>query len=282
MGKEQAANAQEFIKKLNHINDIPTLPDIAIKVNEMLGDMDTSINQLGAALEKDQGMVSKIMKLVNSSFFGLRSKVKGIPNAIVLLGFNTVRNAVLSVSIVDSFKTGSVKGIFDIRDFWKHSVTVAVISRYLGRRTNLYSPEECFVGGILHDMGKIILVQYFPELFCRVIATAKENELTFIDAEKKEYPYDHARIGGYLSKKWGLPNELVNAIKNHHSVTKNAHELSTVVYAANIIANGPKDKAGETHEALPGSVNRLIDAVPEWYPDISDEIESASKFFLKG
>ena len=113
-------DSKTILKKLDRIDDLPTLPAIALEVNKMLQDYDTSIRTLSEKIEKDQAMVVKILKLVNSAFFGLRSKVSNIPNAVVLLGFNTVRNAVVTVSIMDAFKTKEVSNGFAMADFWKH------------------------------------------------------------------------------------------------------------------------------------------------------------------
>ncbi len=279
-------DSQAFIKKLDNIQDIPTLPDIALKVNKMLEDYDTSISQLGEVVEKDQGIVSKIMKLVNSTFFGLRSKVRNIPHAIVLLGFNTVRNAVVSVSIIDSFDKGKITEDFDIKDFWKHSISVAVTSRYLAEEAKVGSPDDCFIGGLLHDMGKVILVQHFPDVFNKIVASTKESKSSFFDVEKTECPFNHARIGGHLAKKWRLPEGLVDAIKGHHSVSTSAtdFELLSIIHSADVIVNSHTNSSNGAalFNGIPAPINTVLNAAPKWYPDVSEEIESACEFFLEG
>ncbi|MBE9571600.1 MAG: HDOD domain-containing protein, partial [Proteobacteria bacterium] len=153
-------DAQTFFKKLDSIPDIPTLPSIVITVNKMLQDYDTSIKNLSKAIEKDQSMVTKILRLVNSTFYGFRSRIKNIPHAIIVLGFNTIRNAVVSVSVIKTFSEKDICEGVEIEEFWKHSVAVAVTSRYLAEQTRLDSPEDCFVSGLLHDIGKLVLYQY--------------------------------------------------------------------------------------------------------------------------
>ena len=187
-------DAQTFLKKLDSIPDIPTLPNIVIKVNKLLQDYETSIKELSKIIEKDQAMVTKILRLVNSTFYGFRSKITNIPHAVIALGFNTIRNAVVSVSIIKIFSGEKTFEGFEIKDFWKHSIGVAVVSRYLSEETRLDSPDNCFVVGLLHDIGKVILSQHFTELFDLVWKSLKEEKLSFYEAEQKLMPVNHAQI----------------------------------------------------------------------------------------
>ena len=281
-------DSKTILKKLDRIDDLPTLPLIALEVNKMLQDYDTSISKLAQTIEKDQAMVPRILKLVNSAFFGFRSKIGSISHAVILLGFNTVRNAVVSISIIDTFSKNkeALEG-FDIAEFWKHSLAVAVISRYLAEKTRLQPPEDSFTGGLLHDIGKIILFQYFQDLFKKVWISAKENKLSFYDAEKKEIPITHARIGGYLAKRWQLPESISDVIQYHHAFSKNANNLNLVmtVHVADIIANsfmpGQKNKL-DFSLIYPDAISLMklqLDTVSNWFPEISKEIESACQFF---
>jgi putative nucleotidyltransferase with HDIG domain len=279
----------KILKRLDRIEDLPTLPGIAIEVNRMLLDYDTTINKLSDAIKKDQAMVSKILKLVNSAFFGLRGKIGTISHAIVVLGFNMIRNAVVSISIVDAFSVkGSLDG-FDIADFWKHSVAVAVTSKYLAEKTGIHAADDCFVAGLLHDMGKIVLLQHFKDLFQKVWLSVRGNNLSFYEAEKSQIQVDHAWIGGYLARKWQLPMPLVDAIRYHHDVRPNINDqhLLMIIHTADIIVNtcATDSKAnlklsGIHPDALNG-MGSMLDTVSEWYPDVLLEIESASKFFLE-
>ncbi len=278
--------AKTILKKLDRIDDLPTLPAIAM---EVLLDYDTSINKLSDRIKSDQAMVSKILKLVNSAFFGLRSKIGNIPHAIVVLGFNTIRNAVLSVSMIDTFSIKEAFNGFDITEFWKHSVAVAVTSKYLADKAKINSADDCFVGGLLHDMGKVVLLQHFRELFQKVWSSVEENNLSFYEAEKSEISIDHARIGGRLAQKWQLPDRLVNTIRYHHTVKPSADDInpSIIVYIANAIVNtyvaDSRDnlRLSEIHPEAIKVTGSQLDNVHDWYPELSHEIESGCKFFLE-
>jgi putative nucleotidyltransferase with HDIG domain len=281
--------SKDILKSLDQIEDLPTLPAVAMEVNKMLLDEGISINELSDTIEKDQAMVSKILKLVNSSFFGLRGKISTISHAIVVLGFNTIRNAVVSISIIDSFHVKEGLDGFDIANFWKHSVSVAVISKYLAETTGIHSANDCFVGGLLHDMGKIVLLSHFKDLFQKVWLTVKGTNLSFHAAEKKQIQFDHAQIGGYLARKWQLPLPLVDAIQYHHDVRPNINDqpLLLIIHTADIIANTNATNDAYTPEAPcihPNALKAMgfqLDTLSEWYPDVLLEIESACKFFLE-
>lgn len=282
-------DAKVFLKKLDTIPDIPTLPSIVFKVNEMLQDYDISIKKLGKIIEKDPAMVTKILMLVNSSFYGFRSRIKSIPHAVIVLGFNTIKNAVVSVSIINAFSKKETYEGFEITDFWKHSIAVAVTSRYLAEQSKLDSPDDCFVAGLLHDIGKMVLAQHFTELFGQVWELVKGNGLSFYEAEKKVLAANHAQIGGYLAKKWQFPESLIDSITYHHAIRKGVSNLNQllIVHAANTIVNNYKGDLGmrpdfsmidpEAKRIMSGQLENLS----EWFPDVAAEIESACEFFLK-
>jgi len=282
-------DAKTFLKKLDRIPDIPTLPAVALKVNRMLQDYDTPIKELSKIIEKDQAMVSKILRLVNSAFYGFRSRISNISHAVTVLGFNTLRNAVVSVSIIDAFSGKEAAEGFDLMDFWKHSVAVAMTSKHLAEKTRLVAPDEAFVAGVLHDVGKVVLAQYFKDLFGQVWVATREQGLSFYEAEKKLLPANHAQIGGHLVKKWQLPVSLVEAISYHHAVRKSAthFNLLMVVHVADIIVNNYKidsesdpDFSGIYPEAAKVMAPQLK-SVSDWFPDVATEIESACEFFLE-
>ena len=280
---------QTFLNKLDHMRDIPTLPTVAVAVNRMLQDCDTSIRELSKTVEKDQAIVSKLLRLVNSAFYGFQAKINTISHAVTVLGFNTVRNAVVSVSIIEAFSGKDATEDFDITHFWKHSIAVAVTGRNLAEDTRLASPDEAFVAGILHDVGKLVLAQYFKDLFSQVWTSIQNNGLSFYEAEKQLLPADHAQIGGHLAKKWHLPVNLIEAVAYHHVVRKSAInlELLMLVHVADFIVNhykigshGEPDLSGIHPEAAKRMAIQL-EAVSDWFPGAANEIDAACQFFLE-
>jgi putative nucleotidyltransferase with HDIG domain len=282
-------NSDIILKKLNRIDELPTLPTIALEVNKMLQDYETSISRLTQLIEKDQSIASKILKLSNSTFYGSGRKINNISNAAVMIGFNTIRNIVVSISVIKAFTSPKNLAGFDISDFWKHSVAVAMVSKELGEQFGYPQPDDCFLAGLLHDVGKLVLSQFFQDHFKKIWTTARDVNISFYQAEKNGMSIDHADIGGYLAKRWQLPAELVDTIQYHHTMNESAinHKLLTIVYTANILVNTYKNNtAGKSilHSLHPDAIALLkpqIESSPEWFPQMSEDIEAACNFFIE-
>jgi len=280
---------QQILAKLDRIKEIPTLPTIVFELNKYLRDPDTSIKTVCDTIEKDQAIALKILKLVNSAFYGFKSKISDLRNAVVLLGYNAVRNAIVSISVINSFPKRVKLIDFDISQFWKHSLAVAVTSKNIAQLSRKESPDNCFVGGLLHDAGKVILAQYFPNLFETVWSTLQNEHLTFYEAEQKSLPIDHAKIGAHLAAKWQLPQGLIEAIRWHHDFQPQSKSANFVqnIYLANFIVNAydldPEmrlDLSNMHPEVIKFMMNMMED-VGDWYTGLTGEIEAAYSFFLE-
>lgn len=281
----------EMLKKLNRINDLPTLPAIAMEVNRMLQDDDVSIDSLCDTIEKDQAIVSKLLKLSNSAFFGLRFKVNTVREAAMLLGFSSVRNVVVSVSVLKAFcGIKSIKGL-NLEDFWKHSISVAIIGKELAKQSEIAQPDEAFLGGLLHDIGKIIMIQHFPEEFSNVFEKVHVSNELFSQAEKDIQIAGHALIGGILAQKWKLPELMVHAIRYHDnpSISCSDYNLVLVVHMANMLANalqidGKVDRRflSNIHKDAIQRMKQQTSSINSWYPAIKAEINEACDFFMEG
>ncbi len=280
---------RKILKRIDRIQSLPTLPHIALQVNAMLQDLNTSIQELQAAIEKDQAIVPKLLKLVNSSFFGLKARISNLKHAIVLLGFNPIRNAIVSLSVIEAFSKQTRLENFDIRKFWTHSVAAAVISKHLAHEIGYASPEDAFTGGLVHDIGKVILCQYLMDLFETVWKSALANHISFYEAEKKELPINHARLGAYLAMKWNLPTILAETIQHHHNVRAQVQDrdLLFIVHTADYIVNRrletpPNDpNLMEIHPDASTFMAPALQSIEEWYPAQKLEIESACQFLLE-
>lgn len=282
--------AREILRRLDDIDDLPTLSTIAVRVNEMVGDPDTSVRKLSEVIEKDQPITTRILKLVNSAFFGLPTRVGNIPHALVLLGFNTVRNAVLSLSIIDSFSLKNNLERFNITEFWRHSIAVAVTSRFMAEKTRLHSGDDSFTAGLLHDIGKLLLSQYFPDLFMKVWTCVHVEGISFAEAEKRTIPINHGQIGSHLAKRFRLPLALSDAIRLHHALKKDVFQLNLllIVHAADAIVNRMSGTPGNgpTPSLIDSDAGNklasLVETSVDWFPAVQEETEAACSFFLQG
>ena len=280
---------QQFLTKLDHIKDIPTLPTIVFELNKLLRDPDTSIKTVCDTIEKDQAITLKILKLVNSAFYGFKSKISDLRNAVALLGYNAVRNAIVSLSVINSFPKRVTLMDFDITVFWKHSLAVAVTSKNIAQLSKKESPDNCFVGGLLHDTGKVILAQYFPELFETVWAALQEEQISFYESERKTLPIDHTKVGAHLAGKWQLPQGLVDTIRWHHDFQPEIKSANLVrnIYLANFIVNAydldPELRLdlSAMHSDVVKFMMNMMEDVGDWYTGLTDEIDAAYALFLE-
>ena len=280
---------QQILNKLDRIKDIPTLPAIVFELNKYLRDPDTSIKTVCDTIEKDQAITLKILKLVNSAFYGFKSKISDLRNAVVLLGYNAVRNAIVSLSVINSFPKRVKLMDFDISQFWKHSLAVAVTSKNIAQLSKKESPDNCFVGGLLHDVGKVILAQYFPNLFETIWSTLQNEHLSFYEAEQKSLPINHAVIGAHLATKWQLPRGLIDAIRWHHEFQPESKSANFVrnIYLANFIVNAYdldpdlRLDLSTMHPEVVKFMMNMMEDVGDWYTGLISEIEASYDFFLE-
>jgi putative nucleotidyltransferase with HDIG domain len=279
---------KQILQRLNKIKEIPTLPTIVLELNRHLQDPETSIAKVSETIEKDQAMALKILKLVNSAFYGFKSRISDVKNAVVLLGYNAVRNAIVSVSVINALPKNLVFQDFEMRDFWKHSLAVAVTSKNIAQKAGGESPDNCFVGGLLHDVGKVIMAQYLQDLFVKVWTCMQNEYLPFYEAEQQELPIDHSAIGAHLARRWQLPKGLIDAISWHHAFQPQIPNAGFVkiIYLADILVNSydeNPDCAIDMSAMHPEAIKFLmgqLDNSADWYAGLAHEIEAAHSFFL--
>ena len=279
----------QVYKQLDRIKEIPTLPTIVFELNQHLQNPETSIAKVSETIEKDQAMALKILKLVNSAFYGFRSKVSDVKNAVVLMGFNAVHNAIISVSVVNALPKTLLFQDFEMIEFWKHSLAVAVTSKNIAQTSGVESPDNCFVGGLLHDVGKVIMAQNFTEEFVKVWTLMQNDYLSFYEAEQRELPIDHTQIGAYLADRWQLPQGLTDAIRWHHDFQPDNGSTGFMmnIHLADILVNSYEENPdctidmGAMHPEVVKFLMAQMENSSDWYANLSDEIEKAHAFFLE-
>jgi putative nucleotidyltransferase with HDIG domain len=228
----------EYIReKVKTIIHLPALPAIAMEVVEMVDNPKTSASKLGKLISSDQALTAKVLKIANSPFYGFPRKISTVDFAIIVLGFDALKEIVISISLVSSLQRRS-DTYFDAQAFWDHAMTTAVIGRRLARDLGYRVSGEVFVGGLLHDIGISILHRYFFEEFKRIVEITQETDLNFLEAEESVLGVTHAAVGGWLAERWNLPDHLTEAISLHHTpgdATRN-QELVSLIHCADVFA----------------------------------------------
>jgi len=278
-------NRDAFLKKLDNIRDLPTLSQVALEINGLLNNPGVSIKLVSDTINKDQAIVPKLLKIVNSSFFGFEKKISSISRAIVILGFNTVRNALVTVSVIDSLKDIQYNQV-DLVEFWRHAISCAVISGYIAAGIRIESPEDAFTAGLIHDIGRLVLSKYFPKEFLDIIQSMKSGR-TFYEAESDVIPIRHNQIGAYLTKRWHLPRVISTAVEFTHGVHDyNDRPVAYIVAVVEkmlylqALGNPCPDQMDLPESEIREGVQELIKNRNEWFPDIAKEIESACTVLL--
>lgn len=235
----------ESAEKINSIKqkvkDLPSLPEVVIKVTELVQNPKSSATDLGEIISQDSGLTSRVLRLVNSAYYGFPKQISSVRHAIMVLGFTTIKGLVLSSSIFKIFapKDKLMVGL-DYKKFWKHSLLTAIASKRIYNELFFEDDENIFSAAILHDIGKLILDQYDHENYIKVMADAPDqiygNQVLI--AEQKHCELTHPAIGTVVAEGWNLPEFLCEVIKFHHTPLKSKkyEKIATVVYLGNIIS----------------------------------------------
>ncbi len=206
-------------RKVKNLAHLSTLPHVAAKVTEMVENPRTSASTLAKIIASDQVLAARILRLANSAYYGFPRKISTINLAIVVLGFNALRDLVLSVAVVDRFLENQPESV-DMEQFWRHALIVGMGARVISRLSGYPVHGECFVTGLVHDIGYLVLVQHFSSLYEDIFEVARKNQCPLREAEKQVLGITHSDIGAWLAEGWNLPEKLVQAVKYHHEPEK--------------------------------------------------------------
>ncbi|HEY9838906.1 MAG TPA: HDOD domain-containing protein [Candidatus Obscuribacterales bacterium] len=213
------------------IESLPTLPVIAAQVMECLNDPNSSIQDVADVILRDQSMSVKILKLVNSAFYGFPKRIGTLSHAISILGFETVRGLVLGISILDTFRVKE----FDLLHFWEHSIRTASLMSFLADRLCYPRRDEAFTVGLIHDVGKLVFMLKAPDLYRQVVQQAETNPCLL---EQQLMKMDHAFAGAQVARSWNFPATYVHAIETHHQrpgLPLDLPSLKEMVYLASML-----------------------------------------------
>jgi len=215
------------------LSNLPTLPGVIQVVSTMVEDADTSAQQLGAVISRDQVLSARILRMVNSPFYGFPGRISSVTHALVLLGFNVVKGLILTTSVFENLGK-------DARSLWHHSLGVSFISRRIAKELKMPDPDEFMVSGLLHDIGKVILSHVAPREYeaARKVAAVKHIHISV--AEQEVMGVTHTEIAGLVANNWHLPGRLQDVLMYHHKPREAKHSpaYTGVVHLADILARG--------------------------------------------
>ncbi|MFD2228982.1 HDOD domain-containing protein [Alkalimarinus sediminis] len=283
---------------IDMVDKIPTFQESVHRILALTTSPDCSAKDLVQVIEHDPILTIKVLKLVNSAYFGLSQEVTSVNHSVVYVGINTIKNVAISVATTGALPKTNKAGL-NMNRFWEHSLAVGVIAKLLAEHKGVGKNEQAnyFVAGLLHDIGKVLFAHFIPADYQQVLQKSEVEKIPLHLAEKQLLGFDHSEIGAMIAEKWQLPTDLISSIRGHHTaVEQEQTPLSLAIYAANQAAhylelmaqaadNGDQyalSRATDIDNSLPADVKTWLgwplSEVSKWLSNLDEEIDKALAF----
>jgi HD-like signal output (HDOD) protein len=267
------ANVEKSLKE--YIKKMPSLPTSVTKVLEICNNPQTSPTDLNHVISLDPVLVGRVLKLINSAYYGIGQPVTNLAKAIIMLGINTVKNLALSTAVMDHLSTGKSMGL-DMEGFWRHSLCVGVSAKFLAKKRGIdpKMAEEYFTAGLLHDIGKIPLNAVLSQQYMVTVSNADKERKPLTLAEENIFGINHCEAGEMIANAWKLDGAIGDAIKYHHSYREYSGDNKDILYSV-AVANrfATLSVIGFSGECHPSPLPDFIWEALKVSRDVFDEIE---------
>ena len=279
-------NPPDLDRVISRVDDLPTLPRTVLRITELVNDPQSSARDLARVITDDQVLAARLLKLVNSSFYGFPQRISTITGAIVLLGFDAIRSLLLTTSVFDLFSNRKKASLIRQEQFWDHSLGCAVGAKVIGNYVRYDKVEELFVCGLLHDIGKIVEMIFLQQAFKEINHLVKEENILMIVAEEKILGFGHPLVGKLLAERWNLPPKLAAVILHHHRPSEAGRfvQEAAIVHLADILSRSLNIGYGGDNTMPPldqtawGSLRIRTDVIEQIMAEIIKEFEDISLF----
>ncbi|MGA1875885.1 MAG: HDOD domain-containing protein [bacterium] len=246
----------ELEEAIARVENIPTLSTILGEVLRVTSSDKSSVQDLSRIIYSDQSIATKILKMANSAFYGFAHQVSSIERAIVVLGFNEVRSIAIAMTVFESVYLKKKGAYYNRLRSWNHSLLCGSGSRILAERflAGKHAASELFMGGLIHDVGKVIIDRYFPDEFAQILELVEQSAMSCESAEREVLGFDHALLAGNLLRKWAFPSHLINMVLYHHSPesAESDRKLVASIFLADVMCHqlGYSAYAGEPKQPI--------------------------------
>lgn len=290
MTPASAAGRQGTVADLvNNTLELPTIPAVLSRLSEVMARDDSSAADVGKVIAADPAVATNILRIVNSAYYGLQVRVSSIDLAVSIMGFNMTRKVALKAAVFSVFgrrrDLAGKEELFDFEGFWRHSVFAGVAARAIGGISPRFADihgEDLYICGLLHDIGKLILLEKEHDRYMATLTEAKRSGRPEIAVETDRFGFTHADVGSVLAIRWFLPEDLTIAIRYHHAPTRDPfhQSLSSLIHLADHLAwsAGRPSTAGSKTPALDLGVYERVavtaDQVEALLPHIEKEFEA--------
>jgi putative nucleotidyltransferase with HDIG domain len=221
------AELKEFVKGMR---SIPALPGVLVKLDRLTGNDRASVGEIARVVSSDQALAAKVLRLVNSPFYGFPSRVSTISNAMVLVGINVIRGLILSSSVVELMER-------EVVGLWEHSMGTAVAANVIAKKAGIPDADEIATAALLHDVGRVLIKLRLGGEYCKLTDAVMVGPESMLTTEREQLQTDHAEIGGWLAHSWLLPDKLIEPITCHHDVERSSlyRTRTAVVHVADVL-----------------------------------------------
>jgi putative nucleotidyltransferase with HDIG domain len=231
------------------IQDLPSLPVVVLELMRNLDDEEAGTHLLADKIARDQALSAKVLRLANSSFYGMQRKVTSIQQAITILGFNSVRALVTAAAVIDRYAANKDSSL-DFPAFWRHSIGTALCAKALARKLS-FNQDHAFITGLLHDIGRLVIVTHSARQYEAVLIYRARHDCYLYEAEQELLGFDHAAVGRAIMQHWKFPSLILDAVERHHApAQEEVDRLTAIVSLADCIAHG-LDFSGDAEDLAP-------------------------------
>ncbi|HPG41415.1 MAG TPA: HDOD domain-containing protein [bacterium] len=247
MEKEQEDKLENLLHKVNG-SDISTIKSVVTSIIRIINDPDSTVGDIEEIIQVDPPLTARVLKVANSAYYSPQNKISEIDQAVIWLGFNALKELVLSQKVCEIFKRNDVYDGYSRPMLWRHCFAVALMGKMIYRREYGERGENAYVAGLLHDIGIIAIDQFLQQDFKRVIKLANDNSINLMQAENEVWGFTHQDVGLRITDNWGLPEEYVMAIGFHHKpdrVVEKFSKISCTLYVANYFCQSQKIGYGD-------------------------------------
>ncbi|MBK8976008.1 MAG: HDOD domain-containing protein [Planctomycetes bacterium] len=286
---DATANSTSILKLVNKTMELPTIPEVLVKLNDVIASEDSSADDVAKVISVDPAVSTNILRIVNSAYYGLQVRVSSIGLAVSIMGFSMTKKVALKAAVFSVFGRNKRElDHFSPVEFWKHSIFTGVAARALGMESSRFGAshaEDLYICGLLHDIGKIIIMEKAPEQYQQVLAECARSGRNECEVENDVFGFTHADVGSVLGVKWFLPEDLTIAIRYHHAPSRDPfhRSLSSLIHLADHLAcaNGFGSTRGTQHSGLQHEVYDQIGLDPrqveDLLPQIREDFESTGQ-----
>jgi len=239
---ETTSSAANILTLVNNTIDLPTMPEVLVKLNEIMADPDTAAPDIAKVVSADPAVATNILRIVNSAYYGLQVRVSSVSLAISVMGFNMTKKVALKAAVFSAFGHRREKiQHFDPSAFWKHAVFAGVAARTMAQSSSIFAdmhPEDAYIAGLLHDIGKIIMLEKSSQQYLAMLRKSSQSGRSEAESELEDFGFTHADVGSVLAIKWSLPEDLAIAIRYHHAPARDPfhRSLSSLIHLADQLA----------------------------------------------